>query len=488
MRRPGEHPKTPEPGDIEAGDRDTTAGARPRAGETPADAPPGGPRDSVPAGTPGAVRGPEATPPPGRTRTFAALRARPFRRFFTGQAISLPGTWMQSIGQGWLIVELTHSGTALGLLTALQFLPGLLLAPWAGLLADRFPKRNLMLITQSAMAGSALTLGLLTVTHHVGIPAILVCASVLGVSQAVDNPVRQAYLVELTGPKLIRNAVSLNGVLINAARAVGPAVAGVLIVAVGTGWCFLLNALSFTGIILALRTLPRGTVRSDKSPPLRELREGFGYVRSHRELLRPLLVVFLVGTFAAEFPITLPLLARTTFGGDGGTYGWMTSAMGVGAVTSGFFIARRDSTGHVPIAWASALYGGAITTLALSPVLPVALVALFFVGVGSSAFMAISNATLQTTSESRYRGRVMALWSVGFAGSTPIGGPVVGAVGEHLSPRWALGVGALACAASAVLLFSLSPRRRDAGEPAAPAAAGDVRPTESGGVPGTRGH
>jgi MFS family permease len=400
---------------------------------------------------------------------------------------------MQSVAQGWLIVELTHSGTSLGWLTALQFLPGLLLAPWAGLLADRFPKRNLMLTTQSAMASAALVLGALTVTGRVGITAILVCALVLGIAQAVDNPVRQSYLIELTGPQLIRNAVSLNGVLINAARAVGPAVAGVLIVAVGTGWCFLLNALSFAGILIALRSLPRGTVRTDKGPALRELREGFGHVRARKELLWPLLMVFLVGTFAAEFPITLPLLARTTFDGDGGTYGWMTSAMGVGAVTSGFVIARRDSVGMVPIAWASVLYGGAIAALAVSPVLPVAVAALFFVGLGSSAFMAISNATLQMTSGARYRGRVMALWSVGFAGSTPVGGPLVGAVAEHFSPRWAIAVGALACAVSAVLLFGMGRRRPDgegAGEQAeetVPDTTGNVRLAEPGRSPGGRG-
>jgi MFS family permease len=204
-------------------------------------------------------------------------------------------------------------------------------------------------------------------------------------------------------------------------------------------------------------------------------------------------MVFLVGTFAAEFPITLPLLARTTFDGDGGTYGWMTSAMGVGAVTSGFVIARRDSVGMVPIAWASVLYGGAIAALAVSPVLPVAVAALFFVGLGSSAFMAISNATLQMTSEARYRGRVMALWSVGFAGSTPVGGPVVGAVGEHLSPRWAIAVGALSCAVSAVLLFGMGRRRPDGedagerGEETVPGTTGDIRLAESGKSPGGRG-
>ncbi|OIJ65439.1 hypothetical protein WN71_024365 [Streptomyces mangrovisoli] len=394
---------------------------------------------------------------------MAALRAGPFRRFFIGQAISLPGSWMQSVGQGWLIVELTHSGTALGWLTAVQFLPGLLLAPWGGLLADRFPKRTLMLLTQSAMAAAALVLGTLTVTGRVGIPAILGCALVLGIAQAVDNPVRQSYLIELTGPRLIRNAVSLNGVLINAARAVGPAIAGVLIVAVGIGWCFLLNAVSFTGIIVALWTLPAGAVRADRAPAVRELREGFGYVRDHKDLLWPLSMVFLVGTFAAEFPITLPLLARTTFHGDGGTYGWMTSAMGVGAVVGGFVVARRESVGTAPIAWASVLYGGAVTALALSPTLPVAVAALVLVGVGSSAFMAISNATLQMSSEARYRGRVMALWSVGFAGTTPIGGPVVGAIGEHVSPRWAVGVGALSCAVAAVSLFAVARGRARAG-------------------------
>ncbi|MFT4085001.1 MAG: MFS transporter [Nocardioides sp.] len=390
--------------------------------------------------------------------TFAALREPAYRRFFIGQGISLPGTWMQTIGQSWLVLELTGSGTYLGLLTAAQFLPVLLLAPYGGLLADRLPKRILLLATQSVMCLSAFGLGILTVLHLVSVGAVLVAAVLLGIATAVDNPTRQAFVIELVGPRLVVNAVSLNSVLVNAARAVGPAIAGVMIAAVGVGWCFLINAASFAGILVALAwlRLPDHRPTTTRTRALSQLRDGFGYTFREPRLLWPFLLILLVGTFAWEFPITLPMLTRDAFDNDARVYGWLTSAMGIGAILGGLVVARLARTGLAAIAGAAAVFGAGILLLALAPGVPTAIGALFVVGIGSTAFMSISNATMQLSSAPEYRGRVMSLWSMSFSGSTPIGGPIVGAVGEHSSPRWALGLGALSCLVAVVLSLGVT--------------------------------
>lgn len=408
--------------------------------------------------------------PRGRTGgTFAALQSRPYRQFCIGQAVSLPGTWMQTVGQGWLILELTDSGTALGLLTAAQFVPVLLLAPVGGLLADRYSKRMILMATQLVMGLTALVLGLLTVTHVVNVAAVLVAAVVLGLATAIDNPTRQAFVVELVGPSLVANAVSLNSILVNAARAVGPAVAGLTISGIGVGWCFLLNALSFAGVLYALSRIvvPYRAQPSSTRGERGKIREGFAYVAGKPALLLPFLMIFLVGMLTWEFPITLPLLARETFLGDASIYGYFTSAMGVGAVVGGLVVARLSRVGLIPIAVASAIFGVSTGALALAPTVTLAMVALPFVGAGATAFMSISNATMQLASAPEYRGRVMALWTVSFSGSTPVGGPIVGALGEHASPRWALGAGALACAV-AVVMSLLTQRRISATDGAMP--------------------
>jgi MFS family permease len=388
-------------------------------------------------------------------RTFAALSAPAYRRFFAGQAISLPGTWMQTVAQGWLVIQLTDSGTMLGAVTAAQFVPVLLLAPYGGLLADRFPKRKLLLATQATMGLTALTLGLLTVTQHVTILRVLIAAVVLGLATAVDNPARQSFVSELVEPALVRNAVTLNSVLINAARAVGPAIAGILIAAVGAGWCFLLNAGSFIAVIFALLSLAPLRPPHPRAPGHsgRQILDGFRYVATHSEVLWPFLVIFIVGTLAWEFPITLPLMARTTFHGDARTYGWLTSAMGAGAVAGGLIVARFGTVGLGAIAAAATLLGTSIALLSVAPTLGAAALAAVAVGWGGTSFMSVANATMQLASSDEYRGRVMALWSLSFAGSTPLGGPIVGALGEYASPRWAIAAGAAACALATLLLL-----------------------------------
>ncbi len=396
--------------------------------------------------------------------TFAALRTPNYRRYFTGQAISMVGTWMQSVGQSWLVLELTHSGTALGLVAAAQFLPVLLLAPYGGLLADRANKRHLLMGTQTVLGLLALTLGLLVVTGAVQLWMVVALAVLFGLVNAVDNPARQSFALEMVGRDRLRNAISLNSVLVNVARALGPAVAGVLIATVGTGLCFLVNAASFAAVLLALARMDPAALRP--SPPAArepgQVREGLRYVARTPELLVPLVMLALIGTLAYEFSVVLPLLARTTFGGGPATYGILVSAMGAGAIVGGLAAAARSGSGLRSMSTTALGFGGAILAAALAPSLPLEVVAMALVGAASVTFLATGNTTLQLASDPRYRGRVMALWAMAFLGSTPLGGPIVGTVGQYLSPRAALALGAVACLTAAAIGVMASARVRRA--------------------------
>ena len=273
-----------------------------------------------------------------RRRTFASLiESSNYRRFAAGQAISLVGTWMQTIGQSWLVLQLTGSATTLGLVAAVQTLPILLLSPYAGVLVDRRSKRRVLLATQTVMALLALTLGLLTLTHTVRLWMVMVIAGALGLVNSVDNPARQSFVPEIVGTDLVANAVSLNSSMVNAARAVGPALAGVLIVSVGVGACFLFNTVSFVAVIIALATMKpellHPAVTSAHAPG--QLLEGFRYVRRTPRLLTPLLMMALIGALSYEFQVVLPVLAKHTFHGNADAYGYFTAAMGIGAVIGG---------------------------------------------------------------------------------------------------------------------------------------------------------
>jgi MFS family permease len=402
-------------------------------------------------------------------QTFAALANRNYRRYFSGQAVSLVGTWMQSVAQSWLVLQLTHSGTALGLVVALQTLPVLVLGPYGGVVADRVDKRRLMIALQSMMGVLALVLGLLTVTGVVTLAEVYAIAFLLGLNNCFENPARQSFVLEMVGREHLRNAVSLNSTLVNAARAVGPAVAGLVIAAGGTGICFLLNAASFVAVVTSLVRLDVSALQP--SPPARrergQLRSGLAYVRRNRELGIPLLMMALVGCLAYEFQVTLPVVASSTFAGNSSTYGFMTAAMGIGAVAGGLWVAGRGHTGGRALVTTAFVFGVLIACAALAPVLWVELVALAGVGAASVGFMSTANSTLQLGADPSMRGRVMALWAVAFLGSTPIGGPIAGAVAEHLGGRAGLLLGAFACFAAA-LLGALLVRR---------GAARDERPT-----------
>jgi MFS family permease len=382
--------------------------------------------------------------------------------------VSLIGTWMQTVALGWLVLELTGSGTALGTVVAAQFLPILLLGPYGGLLADRMDKRRLLMATQAILGATALALGLLVVTGTVELWMVVAVAVVVGLVMACDTPTRQAFSLEMVGPERLRNAVSLHSTLVNVARAVGPAVAGVVIATAGTGICFLINAGSYAAVLVALWTMETRALRP--SPPaVREpgqVREGLRYVGRTPGLLVPLIMIALIGTLAYEFQVVLPLLATGPFHGDAATYGVLTSAMGAGAIVGGLVVAGRGRTGLRPLTAAAAVFGAAILTVALSPSLPVAVLALAATGAASITFLATGNTTLQLASEPRFRGRVMALWTVAFLGSTPIGAPIIGALSEHLGPRGGLATGAATCllaAAVGVLALARQGRRGPAG-------------------------
>jgi MFS family permease len=394
--------------------------------------------------------------------TFAAFSVPNFRRYYSGQSISLIGTWMQMTAQAWLVLKLTHSSTALGGIVALQTLPVLLLAPYGGVIADRVDKRKLMIGLQTMMGLQALALGVLTVTGEIQVWQIGVLAAILGVNNAFENPSRQSFMLEMVGPEHLRNAVSLNSVLVNVARTVGPAVAGILIATVGDGVCFLVNAASFVFVVGSLATLKVSALNPSK-PAARapgQLREGLRYVRSKRELLIPLVMMGVVGCLTYEFQVTLPVMASRGLHAGPAGFGFMTAAMGVGAVIGGLLVAHRGKTGIRPLTIASAGFGVTVALAALAPSLPVELVALAIVGGASISFMATGNSTLQLQADPSMRGRVMSLWFVAFQGSTPIGGPIVGWAMAVLGARAGLGLGAIAALAVAGIgLLALQPRR-----------------------------
>lgn len=401
--------------------------------------------------------------------TFASLGTRNYRLFFFGQIVSVSGTWMQGVAQAWLVLQLTGSGAVLGLTTGLQFLPILVAGPFGGVIADRVDKRRLLMVTQSCAATLALVLGLLTATGAVQLWMVLVLAFAFGCVVAVDNPARQSFVLEMVGSDDLPNAVTLNSVVINAARAIGPAIGGVLIASVGIAACFLLNGLSYVAVLAALAMMRPDELHLGRRARRggRQLREGFAYVWGEPQLRIPLLVMAVVGTLAYEFHVTLPLLAKFTFGGGPLVYGMLSAVMGVGAVVGGLATARRARTSAAGLVRSAGVFGLLILATAVAPTLPTALVALTLVGAASIRFIATANATLQLHAAPEMRGRVMALWGVAFLGSTPLGGPLIGWIGQEFGARVALAVGAVGTLAVAALAWRALGRHGLLGAPLA---------------------
>jgi MFS family permease len=405
--------------------------------------------------------------------TFASLAVPNYRRYVGGQSISLIGTWMQTTAQAWLVLTLTHSSVDLGVIVALQALPVLLLGAYGGVIADRVDKRKLMIVLQSMMGLQALVLGVLATTHVVRVWEVSVLALILGLNNTFENPARQAFILEMVGPRDLRNAVSLNSVLANVARAVGPAVAGLLIAGVGDGICFLINAASFVAVVVSLATMDRSALQPSKSSGRArgQLRAGVRYVAHAPDLGVPLLMMVLIGTFAYEFQVVLPVLATQTFHGGATAYGFMLASMGVGAVAGGLMTAARGHTGLRPVTMAASAFAVVLFFAAGAPSLVLEYVALAAVGWASVSFIARGNSTLQLGSAPSMRGRVMALWAIAFQGTTPVGGPLIGLIVAGEGARAGLLTGAISCVmAAAVAAMFMRRLKRQPTVPEAPEA------------------
>jgi MFS family permease len=393
-------------------------------------------------------------------RPFAPFSVPNYRRFFVGQVFVRSGVWIQTVAELWLVLSLTGSGVSLGLTAALQFTPMLLLGAWAGVWADRMPKRRILLAAQAWLIFPAVTLVVLTATGAVELWMVYVLVLLRGLGHAVDNPVRQSFVMEVVGRDHVAAAVSLGAAVVSAARFVGPAVGGTLISIAGVTPCFVASSMTF---LVALGALLSLDVRALQPAPLSirrpgQLREGLRQVRSNPGLRVPLAAMAVVGTLAFNFQVVLPLMARYTFDAGPGTYGALAGAMGAGALVGAVVNAGRRSPSLVGLAVLSVIFGTAMAALAAAPTLALALAALVLVGAASASFAATTNSLLQLTAPPAIRGRVMALWSVVYLGSTPIGGPLVGWVSEHGGARAGVVVGAVATLATGIALLRAATR------------------------------
>jgi MFS family permease len=392
-------------------------------------------------------------------RTFHSLHSRNFRLFFFGQLVSVTGTWMQSVAAAWLVLQLTHSGVALGVQAALNFGPILVLGASAGLIADRKDKRSILIGTQIAFAILSLTMWGLLGLGVIALWEVYALTLLQGVVTALDVPTRQSFYGEMVGREDIANAVSLNSAVFTGTRIVGPAIAGVLIATVGLAPCFLIDGLSYIAVIGGLLAMRSTELHRSEGVGrgMGQLRAGLTYVWRTPELRRPLLWMAAVFTFSFNFSVLVPLYATRVFHGDAGTYGAVLAAMGVGSLAGALVMARQTRPTPRRLAWGTAVFGVASMIVAIAPSYPLALLAMLPLGFVSMVFIITANSTLQLTARPSMRGRVMALYGVIFLGSTPLGGPVAGWIAEHLGPRAAFGFGGLiALATGALGLWSVA--------------------------------
>lgn len=383
-------------------------------------------------------------------RTFRSLRVRNYRLYFFGQVVSVSGTWMQQIAQAWLVLHLHGNGVDLGIVAALRFVPMLVLGPWGGLLADRMDKRLLLVYTQAAAGLLAGALAAVTLTGVVTLGLVYLLVLLLGLVQVVDNPTRQSFASEMVGPAEVSNAVSLNSAVFTSARVFGPAVGGVLIALVGTGWCFALNAASYVAVIVALALMRPAELYTAKPTAGRrgQVREGLSYAWNTPRLRWPLLLLLIVGTFAFNFNVLLPLMASQVYQAGASAFGTMMALMGVGALAGALAAASRPRPTWRLIGLSAAGLGLFLGGTAAAPTLLAEMVVLVPVGVAMTTFQATSNSFIQLTSDPSLRGRVMALYVTVFLGTTPIGAPIVGLVAQTLGARAGLVVGAVAALAA----------------------------------------
>jgi MFS family permease len=395
--------------------------------------------------------------------TFRSMSVRNYRLYFAGQLISTTGTWMQSIAQAWLVLQITGSGVALGVTVALQFTPVLLVGAWGGLVADRVDKRRLLVGTQAAAGVLALLLGAVTALGVVQLWMIFVLALGLGAVNAVDNPARRAFVVEMVGTEHVSNAVSLSSAMFMAARVIGPAIAGLVIAGLGVSWCFFANGVSYSAAVLAFMAMREKEFFAVEPVPKRkgQLREGLRYAWSTPALRLVLLLTAVIGTLAFNFQVVLPLLAKETFSGGAETLGVLYAFMSIGSVIGALVSAHEAQATRRFVLGAALAFGGALVVAAFAPTLTVEILVLVPVGAAGIAFTAMSNGVLQTECAPEMRGRVAALFTVAFLGSTPIGGPIIGWVSQQLGPRAGLWVGGVATLAVTVAAIAGIRRHRE---------------------------
>ncbi len=376
--------------------------------------------------------------------TLRSLRTRNYRLFFVGHLVSMCGTWMQSLGLGWLVLDLSHdSSFAVGTIFALQYLPTTLLSAWSGLVADRIDKRKLLIASQALLAVSAGFLGIVTIAGIVQLWMVAVLAFVFGVATSFDNPARQSFTVEMVGEEDLPNAVGLTSAMVQLSRIVGPALAGLVIATLGTGACFAINAASYVAVIIALSMMRASELHRHPPVPREpgQVRDGFRYCWADPLLRYSLLLILVVGTFAFNHQVILPLLARLTFDGGPGTLAAIATAVAAGSLVGALQVASRRGGPSARFGAFSAVAFGICTTLvACAPSLATALVALFFSGFFMLRVISNFNALVQLTAEPAMRGRVMGVWTIMLIGSTPIGGPLIGALSEAFDTRVAVGL------------------------------------------------
>lgn len=379
--------------------------------------------------------------------TFSSLAIRNYRIYASGAFISNIGTWMGRVAQDWLVLTVLtdHSSAALGIVTGLQFLPFLLLAPWAGMIADRFPKRRTLLVTQTALAASSLLLGLLAVTNTAQLWMVYAIALFTGVATAIDNPARQSFVSEMVPRDRLANAVSLNSASFNAGRLIGPGIAGLTIAAFNTGVALLLNTLTFVAVLVALVMLrPRELRPAPVTRGKGAIRDGVRYVRSRPDIVLVMVLVFVLGTFGMNFQITTALMATKEFGRGPEEYGLLGSIMAIGSLSAALLSARRSNPRLRTLL--TALVGFVVATLLASIAPTYELFALALVPVGLAALTALTtaNAMVQLRVEPYMRGRVMALYMAIFMGGTPVGAPIIGWIGDVFGARWTIAIGTVA--------------------------------------------
>jgi MFS family permease len=384
-----------------------------------------------------------------RFEGWSAMRHRNYRLFFAGQGLSLIGTWMMTVAQSWLVLQLTGDPLLLGIVAAVQWIPVLVLGLFGGLVADALPKRRTQVVTQGFAALLSLTMAILVLTHTVAVWHVLLIAFLLGIRNSVDLPTRQSFAVEMVGRQDVGNAVALNSAMFNGARVIGPAVAGITIGAFGVGIAFLIDAISYLAVIFALLAMDENELHARQGiarptsvgAAVENLKEGLRYVRHTRNVILPILTVGLVSTFGMNFTVVIPPFVQEVLRGDATTYGFLMASTGVGSIISALAIAFSGRTVPFVIGFGGALLGAALLVLGATASFPIALGAMFVAGMGGIAMAATANTLVQLTVPDHLRGRVMSVYTTVFAGSTPFGGLITGALASTFGAAMAILVG-----------------------------------------------